>query len=103
MLPAKVLIIENKGHDRIGSKTSEGNDVADRAARAAAGCQEVSHNMIQMSSDPLLPTMTVEDLKTLPRSLRPYEQHTSSHCCVLGVKPWNFVKHLETILIVTDA
>lgn len=25
------------------------------------------------------------------------------HCCLLGVRPWVSVKHLETIVIVTDA
>lgn len=24
------------------------------------------------------------------------------HCCLLGVRPWVSVKHLETIVIVTD-
>lgn len=54
------------------SKTAAGRDAADRAAKAAAGYQKVSYNMIKISSDPLLPTMTVEELK----AVGPYKQHT---------------------------
>lgn len=53
------LIIKCKGNDKKRCETA----AADRTAKAAAGYQEVSFNMIQTSSDPPLPTITVEGLK----------------------------------------